>query len=190
VVSGFIEMKDFAVPHPPATPEIRMPAPSPERQDQQQTPAPESTSEAAEHTEPAAPAGQFAEVLVTPLGRGMANGFFTTLAEGRSLHDDIRGYYFELLERINDRWWQKAATLKESAWRNGVAEVVIGRDGTLYQVRLVNDTGSSEVDRAIIEVLTGASPFSPLPASYGPELFNAPLKFTAPSNLFRSLGGK
>jgi protein TonB len=167
-----------------------MPAPSPEHQEPQQTPPQETNGVPTENVDSAAPANNFADVLATPLGRGMANGFFSTLAEGRTLRDDIRGYYFELLERINDRWWQRAATLKDSARRDGIAEVVISRDGTLYEVRLISDTGSREVDRAIIDVLSGASPFSALPASYEPNLFHAPLKFTAPSNLFKASRGR
>lgn len=185
-VAGFIEMKDFAASRPPSSPEIRMPAPRRPPPDQLQTPAPEAKQEAAQKVDSTAPAAPFADILATPLGQGMANGFFSTLAEGRTLRDDIRGYYFELLERINDRWWQKAATLRDSAPRGGVVEVLIGRDGTLYGARLLSDTGSREVDRAIIDVLSAASPFSPLPASYEPDLFRAPLRFTAPSNLFRT----
>lgn len=189
-MAGFIEMKDFTASRPPSSPEIRMPAPPMEQHDQLQTHAAEGGRNETRQGDPQAAANPYADILATSLGRGMANGFFSTLGDGRTLRDDIRGYYFELLERINERWWQKAATLNDSARRDGIAEVLIGRDGTLYGVRLLNDTGSQEVNRAIIDVLSGSSPFAPLPASYETDLFRAPLRFTAPSNLFRANSGR
>ena len=122
--------------------------------------------------------------LTTPLGLGLANGYFSSLAEGKTLREDTREYYFEILRIINESWWQKARTLKDVARRDGVAEIMIGRDGNLYNVKLIRDTGSMEANRAIIEALSAAAPFPPLPASYEPEVFLAPLKLAAPLHLF------
>lgn len=119
------------------------------------------------------------------LGLGLAKGYFRSLAEGKSLRDDIRNYYFEMVEKINASWWQRADSLRESARQEGVVDIVLGRDGTLYSTSLLISTGTSEVDQAIMEVVRAASPFAPLPASYPGEQFQAPLRIVAPASLFR-----
>ncbi|BCS53022.1 hypothetical protein GSbR_10070 [Geobacter sp. SVR] len=119
------------------------------------------------------------------LGWGMASGHFSSIGEGKSLRDDIREYYFNLLEHINALWWQKAETLRESARQEGIVEILIGKDGSLRDVRLARQSGSREVNQAIIEVLTEGAPYPPLPAKYELEQFRAPLRLTAPSKLFQ-----
>ncbi|MBT1073549.1 TonB C-terminal domain-containing protein [Pelotalea chapellei] len=180
-----------ATPFPEATPpEIHAPAaPAIATSTTQEQPKEEIPKEEMPVTVPAAPATVSPEVLSTPLGLGMAHGFFKSLAEGRTLRDEIRVYYFEILEKINTSWWQKAGTLKESVHQDGIIDISIGPDGVLQEARLVSTTGSAEVDRAIIEILKEASPFTPPPVSFGQDSFRAPLRIAAPSNLFR-LGGK
>jgi protein TonB len=122
--------------------------------------------------------------MATSLGRGMTSGYFSSFAEGKNLRDDIREYYFMLLEKINTKWWLKAETLKETASNDGVALFVIARDGTLIELKLTKSTGSREVDIAIIEVLKDMAPFPALPANYTPDKFLAPLRIAAPLHLF------
>jgi protein TonB len=119
------------------------------------------------------------------LGWGMASGYFSSIGEGKSLRDDIRAYYFDLLEHLNTRWWRKAEGLGEPVRQEGIVEILIGRDGTLHDLRFVKKSSSREVNRAIIEVLTEGAPYPPLPAGYGLERFRAPLRLAAPSKLFR-----
>lgn len=183
----YIDINSIAESAPPATPVIHSPAPQPEKiKAEEPVPLPERSSEPTSAEPPAPPPVQptVQEVKTTSLGRGIANGYFTSFAEGKNLRDDIREYYFVLLEKINHQWWLKAETLRESAAHDGVVIFVIGRDGTLMEVQLSKSTGSREVDRAIVEVLKSASPFPPLPASYPLGGFRAPLKIAAPLHLF------
>ncbi len=125
-------------------------------------------------------------ILTSSLGKGMVNGYFSSFADGKNLRDDIRDYYFVLLEKINNAWWVKAATLKESASKSGVLFFAIGRDGELIDASLQKSTGSRAVDAAIIAVVKEVSPFPPLPDSYPFSRFQAPLKITAPLRLFNT----
>lgn len=175
---SYIDIKDIAVPPRHSISAMSSPAQPSEQQEPVQRP-PVDPNDAINGSTNAA-----ADILATPLGLGMANGYFSSLAEGRTLRKDIRGYYFDILEKINHRWWQKAGALTEVALQDGIIEVVIGRDGKLFDVRQMRSTGSREVDRAIIDAITEAEPFPPLPASYEPGIFQAPLKISKPSHLF------
>jgi hypothetical protein len=124
-------------------------------------------------------------LMSTPLGLGMTHGYFSGLADGRSLRDDIRGYYFEIVEKINRQWWDNAGLLKEPLRQDGIFEVLIQRDGTIVSVRILRRTGSSESDRLMTEIIKSVSPLPPLPSSYDQGLFRAPLRIKAPSFLFR-----
>lgn len=124
------------------------------------------------------------DAMSSTLGLGMANGFFSSLGDGRSLRPDIHGYYFELLEAINFKWWQKSAGLGETARQDGIMEILIGRNGELLDVKLINSTGSRKVDQAIIDAVAEAAPFPALPASYEMGTFHAPLKISKPSHFF------
>lgn len=182
----YIDINSISESAPPATPVIHSPSPQPENiKAEEPVPLPEKPSEPTKAETPVTPVQPTVqEVKTTSLGRGIASGYFTSFAEGKNLRDDIREYYFVLLEKINHQWWLKAETLRETAARDGVVIFVIGRDGTLMEVQLSKSTGSREVDRAIVEVLKSASPFPPLPASYPLGGFRAPLKIAAPLHLF------
>ena len=182
----YIDIDSIAGAVAPATPVIQSPPPSVETVTPDQ---PVTLPETGPASAPAAPPGAPAptsipELLTTSLGRGMTSGYFSSLADGRNLRDDIREYYFVLLEKINSRWWQKAETFKDIAWQDGIAEFLISRDGTLYDLRVSKSTGSREVDRAIMDVLKEMAPFPPLPDSYAPNMFQAPLRIAAPLHLF------
>ena len=123
--------------------------------------------------------------MSTPLGLGMTYGYFSGLADGRSLRDDIRGYYFEMVEKINREWWEKAGLLKEPLRQDGVIELLVQRDGTVVAIQILQGTGVGEADRLLMEIIRNASPLPPLPVTYDPGLFRAPLRIKAPSFLFR-----
>ncbi|MGB9082157.1 MAG: TonB family protein, partial [Desulfuromonadaceae bacterium] len=185
-VVTYIDINSSAESVSRAAPVIHSPSPHSEIiKDEQPAIVPENSSDSPkteappETVQPPVPG-----ILATSLGRGMASGYFSSLGEGKNLRDDIREYYFLVLEKVNSRWWLKAETLKEAALHDGMVEFLVGRDGTLIDSRLLKSTGSREVDRAIIEVLKEAAPFPPLPASYDPDLFRAPLKIAAPLHLF------
>jgi len=124
-------------------------------------------------------------LMSTPLGLGMTHGYFSGLSDGRSLRDDIRGYYFEMVEKINREWWDKAGLLKEPLQQDGIFELLIQRDGTIVSTRTLRGTGSNEADRLLTEIIRKSSPLPALPSTYDQGLFQAPLKVKAPSFLFR-----
>lgn len=189
----YIDMESVADSAPPATtPVIHSPAPLPEKiETEQPLPLPENPSDESKTEAAETPVlSSAAEVMATSLGRGMTSGYFSSFAEGKNLREDIREYYFTLLEKINTRWWLKAETLKESALQDGVALFVIGRDGMIIDLKLTQSTGSREVDLAIIEVLKATAPFPALPASYTSDRFLAPLRIAAPLRLFSARGSR
>lgn len=122
----------------------------------------------------------------TPLGMGMTQGYFAGLADGMSLREDIRDYYFEMVGNINREWWDRSKTLTEPLRQDGVVELTILRDGTIVTIRMLQRTGSREADRLLMESLQN-SRLAPLPASYKLDLFAVPLRIKAPSSLFRSV---
>ncbi|MEI6213624.1 MAG: TonB C-terminal domain-containing protein [Desulfuromonadales bacterium] len=124
-------------------------------------------------------------VLETKLGRGVAYGYVSSLADGATLQAGVREYYLELVEKINAIWWERAGMLSEAPRQDGTVEIVVLRDGTLAARRMIRGTGSREVDRALIESIDRAAPFSRLPADFLPNVFFAPIKITAPSRLLR-----
>jgi TonB-like protein len=125
------------------------------------------------------------ELMTTPLGLGMTYGYISTLAEGRSLREDIRGYYFELVERINREWWKRADGLKEPIHQDGIIELCLRPDGSIISQKMYQGTGSREADQVLQDVIKEVSPLPPLPASFDQKMFLAPLRIKAPSYLFR-----
>jgi len=155
---------------PPAALETEKPAQEPEPEQ-----PPESTGG---H-------GKEAGLMSTPLGLGMTHGYFSGLSDGRSLRDDIRGYYFEMVEKINREWWDKAGLLNEPLRRDGIFELLVKRDGTIVSIRMLQGTGSGEADRLLAKIIMNASPLPALPSTYDSDLFRSPLRIKSPSFLFR-----
>jgi protein TonB len=164
-------------PHPAMTSTTRTEAQDTDKP--MQEPVPEQPSN------PSGSSEKEGGLMSTPLGLGMTHGYFSGLADGRSLRDDIRGYYFEMVAKINREWWEKAGLLKEPLRQDGIFELVVQRDGTIVSIRMLQRTGSSEADRLLTEIIRKASPLSPLPSTYELDLFKAPLRIKAPSFLFR-----
>lgn len=167
----------------PTAPPPEMTSATPAKAPDTDQPAPEPTAE--QPAESAANGGKTNELMSTPLGLGMTYGYFSGLSDGRTLRDDIRGYYFEMVEKINREWWDKAGLIKEPLRQDGVFEVLVQRDGTIVSLRLLKGTGSSEADRVLAEIIRKASPLPPLPSTFDRNIFEAPLRIKAPSFLFR-----
>lgn len=125
------------------------------------------------------------DVRATPLGLGMAYGFVSSLGDGASLREDIREYYLVLVEKINTVWWERAAVLSSAIEQDGIVVIAVQHDGTLIERGIRRGTGSPEVDQALLDSIDKAAPLPPLPASFGRNVFAAPLKITAPSRLLR-----
>ena len=164
-------------PHPAMT--SATPMPDQEANKTAQEPAPEQPSESTGRNI------KEGGLMSTPLGLGMTHGYFSGIADGRSLRDDIRGYYFEMVEKINREWWDKAGLLREPLRQDGIFELLVQRDGAIVSIRILQGSGSREADRLLTEIIRKASPLPPLPSSYDLGLFRAPLRIKAPSFLFR-----
>jgi protein TonB len=131
-------------------------------------------------------ASQPESVQDASLGLSITSGYFGAIAEGESLRDDIREYYFEILRRINAKWWLNRENLQGGRNR-AVFYLVIARDGTIVERMMAASSGNPAYDRAMMRTLEASSPLPPLPESYRGDFFQAPLRFNAPLNLLNSL---
>jgi len=112
----------------------------------------------------------------------MISGHFASFAQGESLKDEIRVYYFELMRRINEVWWTTGAA-KGSFIAAASVNLVISRDGKVAGCELLQSSGSREQDLALLESIRKAEPLPPLPQSYRQLTFNAPIRFVPPLRL-------
>lgn len=119
------------------------------------------------------------------LGLGITRGFFRSLAEGETLRDDIRMYYFSLLQNINEKWW-----LDKNIDRKGIREVVmniiVARNGEIVAKQLIRGSGNAAYDKAVLNALEAAGPLPPLPENYNGDFFQAPIRLVPPLNLLAS----
>jgi protein TonB len=124
------------------------------------------------------------------IGLGMTSGHFASFAEGATLKDDIRVYYFDLMRRINEAWWMSGAA--RGTFANPAAvNIAISREGKLLGCELLESSGNREQDRAILAAVKAAEPLPPLPKSYLWPTFNAPIRFVPPLRLmFPGFGDK
>ena len=116
------------------------------------------------------------------LGLGLSLGRFSTLAEGRTLRDDIKQYYFTLLRKVNEQWWLVGAGGIRTP-TIPVLTVVIGPNGELLNRILEQSSGDREFDGKILRALDAAAPFPPLPQGYRDRQFTAPMRMVPPLNL-------
>lgn len=184
-----VENVTFAPTISPAKPPESVPAPAspepPQQPEASQDVPPLQTSSAAQTAATDKASEGMKELMATPLGLGMTYGYISSLAEGRSLREDIRGYYFEVVEKINREWWKRADGLKEPIRRDGIIELYLQPDGSIISQRIYQGTGSREADQVLQDVIKAVAPLPPLPASFDQKVFLAPLKIKAPSTLFR-----
>lgn len=116
------------------------------------------------------------------LGLGLSLGYFSSLAEGRTLRDDIKRYYFAVLRQVNEQWWLIGAGSIRTP-RIPVITVVIARDGSLVERFIEQGSGNRDYDRKILQALDAAAPFPPLPPAFRDPVFRAPIRMVAPLNL-------
>jgi len=116
------------------------------------------------------------------IGLGMISGHFASFAEGESLKDDIRVYYFSLMRRINEVWWLSGAT-KGNFTSAASVNLHISREGKVLGCELLESSGSREQDQALLESIKRTEPLPPLPQSFNGRIFNAPIRFVPPLRL-------
>jgi len=116
------------------------------------------------------------------IGLGMVSGHFASFAEGESLKDDIRVYYFSLMRRINEVWWLSGAAKGNFTYAASV-NIHISREGKVLGCELLESSGSREQDQALLDAIKRAEPLPPLPQSFYGRVFNAPIRFVPPLRL-------
>lgn len=187
----FVELASMAEPaespqQSPAQPE-NPPLPPPEV-------LPQATPESAKMEQ--AIASSLQRAVQTPdavhessIGLGIISGHFASFAQGESLKDEIRVYYFELMRRINEVWWTTGAT-KGSFVATAAVNIMISRDGTVVGCDLLESSGSREQDQALLESIKKAEPLPPLPQNFPQRTFTAPIRFVPPLRLMLPAFGK
>jgi periplasmic protein TonB len=164
-------------------PKVAQPQPTP-----QVAPAPVSTPQTpqpeAATVRPAPP--QEAKVEEqrshTLLGMGLTKGYFKSLGEGESLRAGIKGYYLEMLQSINERWWMDEKIDKRRL-APVVVNIIVARNGDIVDSKILRGSGNPLYDKAVLAALTAASPLPPLPADYDQDFFQAPIRLVPPLNL-------
>lgn len=116
------------------------------------------------------------------IGIGMTSGYFGSFAEGETLRDDIRVYYFELMRRINEAWWLQSKGNPPVA-RNASLTLLISREGKIVACELLQGSGNPSQDQLLLSAVKKAGPLPPLPRTYTGNLFTAPIRFVPPLNL-------
>jgi TonB family protein len=119
-------------------------------------------------------------------GLGMLNGHFGTIADGRTLRDDMREYYLSLLRTINEKWWLNQQKFEGSG---AILNVFVNRNGEIFDAKILQSSGNQSQDRTILKSLVEAGPVPPLPTHYPSPVFVAPVRFNAPLTFFGSKSG-
>lgn len=171
------------------------PVPMAETRETQQEPEPQPAqppSEAEQLTETlknaVSSAAQQPEALQkASFGLGLMNGHFSTLADGRSLRDDMREYYLDMLRTINEKWWVDGGHFEGA--RGAIINIVVARNGEIVNARVIQSSGNPQYDRTVLKSLQAASPVPPLPEHFVGGYFTAPIRFNAPLNLLSAPTG-
>jgi TonB family protein len=120
------------------------------------------------------------------IGLGITSGFFGSFAEGATLRDDIREYYFSLMRRINEAWWTHGTM--NTVTRGASFIIVVSRDGRVLACNLMQSTGNRLHDQMLLETVKLAEPLPPLPDSFRDVVFNAPIRFIPPLGMMLNSG--
>jgi protein TonB len=194
----FLEMRNLVEAPPPGKAPVEeaadkpAPAPAPEtmpEQGSEQTPEVAKLQNAVESSLRKAVQAPEA-VHESSIGLGMTSGHFASFADGVTLKDEIRVYYFALMRRVNEAWWLAGAA-KGSFANSASINLLISRDGKVVGCELLESSGNREQDQALLAAVKGAEPLPPLPPSYVGPTFNAPIRFVPPLQLMLpGFGGK
>jgi len=118
----------------------------------------------------------------TIMGLGLTKGYFKSLGEGETLREGIKGYYLEMLQVINEKWWIDQQIDKRNL-APVIVSITVARNGEILDAYIMRGSGNPRYDRAVLASLTAASPLPPLPADYDHETFQAPIRLVPPLNL-------
>ena len=165
-----IPERDLLEPETPSIPEAP-PAPQDAALPEQPEPLPRQTAAQQEVSE---------ERSSTILGLGLTKGYFKSLGDGETLRDDIKGYYLEMLQGINEKWWLDQDQKQVNPI---VVNITVARNGEIVGSDVVVSSGNPRYDRAVQRSLKAAGPLPPLPDSYHGDFFQAPIRLVPPLNL-------
>jgi len=187
----FVELRNLAIP-------VETPLPADQPPENTPEPQPENLPQALPETARLEQAidSTLRRAVQTPeavhessIGLGMISGHFASFAQGESLKDEIRVYYFELMRRINEVWWTTGA-VQGSFAAPAAVNIMISRDGKVVGCELLESSGRREQDQALLESIKKAEPLPPLPQSFHQRTFNAPIRFVPPLRLMFPGGGR
>jgi protein TonB len=181
---------------PKSVQELRLPQVS--ENPPQATQPEDSPAKTAESTKPAAPAAPAAPAETgataaletrmeeqrshSTMGLGLTKGYFKSLGEGETLREDVRGYYLEMLQGINEKWWMDQQ-LDKRRIDPVVVSITVARNGEIIGSEIIRGSGNPRFDKAVLAAVAAASPLPPLPASYEEDFFQAPIRLVPPLNL-------
>ena len=116
------------------------------------------------------------------IGLGMTAGYFGNIADGETLREEIREYYFSLMRRINEVWWVNAGTSARLG-RGATISIVITAEGKIAALNIIASSGDADYDRLLLESLKKTEPLPPLPPNFPVRRFSAPIRFIPPLGL-------
>jgi TonB family protein len=193
-----INYLDLTMSEPPAAvsnpavppPELTTPAEDAVVPQAEQTPPPPTEAEKlrqeAQQAVKAA-ADQPEAMQKVSFGLGLLNGHFGTIADGRTLRNDMREYHLSLLRAINENWWRNGN--KFEGVNSAIVNIMVSRSGEIINAQIMQSSGNPAYDRVLMKSLIDAGPLPPLPPQYESQVFTAPIKFNPPLTLFGSPSG-
>ena len=177
--------------HPPTTPPAAQPIQQKELLPPETPPVPDTPLKA-QQTEaeqpkgapeqPAARESVTEEKSHTTLGLGLTKGYFRSLGDGETLRQDVKGYYLEMLQGINEKWWLDQQ-FDQQRINPIVINITVARNGDIVGSAVMISSGNPRYDRAVQRSLAEAGPLPPLPAEYEGDFFQAPIRLVPPLNL-------
>lgn len=184
----YIDLKAIPAPVAATPPAEAQPAPQPDEAEEEAEPLPETpAAQAAPAQQPAAPTPQPAqpqtaveERTATTFGMGLTKGYFKPLSDGETLRPDIKEYYLNLLQGVNEKWWLEQ---KDNKVAPIVVNITIARNGQIMGSTILESSGNIVYDRAVQKTLESAGPLPPVPANYPGDYFDAPIRLVPPLNL-------
>ena len=178
-----------AMQHPaPMTTTPKETAPAEVAPEPQSPPVPETPPQAqqpqAAPAQPAAPQETKVEEQRshTIMGLGLTKGYFKSMGEGETLREGVKGYYLEMLQVINEKWWIDQQIDKRHL-APVIINITIARSGEIIDCKIMRSSGNGRYDKAVLASLAAAGPLPPLPPSYDGASFQAPIRLVPPLNL-------
>jgi periplasmic protein TonB len=122
------------------------------------------------------------QLPLSTMGMGLTKGYFQSIGNGETLNVGIKGYYLEMLQGINEKWWVDQQIDKRHLAPVTVI-LTVARSGEIIGCEILRGSGNKRYDKAVLAALAAAGPLPPLPAQYVGDSFQAPIRLVPPLNL-------